>query len=203
MERGGSILYMTGEGGESAFNTNFNYFLEEYGMSVNPDAVARTVYFKYFHPKEVYVTHGVLNRELNKAAGKKIHLNGDVSLSEYSGFNPRFVTHHTSYLLFSSLTFLYPFGASLNVQKPAIPLLSSGTVSYPLNRPLAGVCQPNSKSGKVMALGSAQIFSDTYLEKEENGKLFDVIMQYLTSDKIVLNSIDANEPDVCQVSSRY
>ncbi|KAJ3058038.1 Intraflagellar transport protein 52, partial [Quaeritorhiza haematococci] len=40
------------------------------------------------------------------------------------------------------------------------------------------------------------MFSDQYIEKEENGKLFDVIVQFLTSDKIVLNSIDANEPDV-------
>lgn len=131
------------------------------------------------------MTQGVINRELNKAAGKKIDLKGEaaVVISENTGFNP------------SSLTFVYPFGASLNVQKPAIPLLSSGNVSYPLNRPLAGVCQPNSKSGKLMAIGSAHLFSDLYLDKEENAKLFDVLLQYLTSTKIVLNSIDANEPD--------
>jgi intraflagellar transport protein 52 len=81
---------MSGEGGDSALNTNFNYFLEEYGMSINGDSVARTVYYKYFHPKEVYVTHGVVNRELNKAAGKKIDINGDASVSEHSGFNPRY-----------------------------------------------------------------------------------------------------------------
>jgi intraflagellar transport protein 52 len=94
---------------------------------------------------------------------------------------------------------LYPFGASLNVQKPAIPLLSSGTVSYPLNRPIAGVCQPSDKSGKLLALGSAQMFVDGYLDKEENGKLFDVLVQFLTSNKITLNSIDANEPDVTTI----
>ncbi len=40
------------------------------------------------------------------------------------------------------------------------------------------------------------MFSDSYIEKEENGKLFDVLLQFLTTDQIVLNSIDANEPDV-------
>ena len=40
------------------------------------------------------------------------------------------------------------------------------------------------------------MFADGYLDKEENGKLFDVLMQFMTSSKIVLNSIDANEPDV-------
>ena len=28
----------------------------------SPDAVVRTSYYKYFHPKEVYVSNGVLNR---------------------------------------------------------------------------------------------------------------------------------------------
>ncbi|KAI8894454.1 hypothetical protein BC833DRAFT_604835 [Globomyces pollinis-pini] len=183
LERGGSILYMTGEGGETAYNTNFNYLLEEYGMAVNPDSMTRTVYYKYFHPKEVYVTQGVLNRELNKAAGKKTGKTGE-NVPELAGFNP------------NSLTFLYPFGSSLNVQKPAVPILSSGTLSYPLNRPLGGVYQISNKGGKLFALGSAQMFSDSYLEKEENGKLFDVLIQFLTKDNIVLNSIDANEPDI-------
>jgi intraflagellar transport protein 52 len=174
---------MAGEGGESALDTNFNYFLEEYGMSVNGDAVARTLYYKYFHPKEVYVTNGILNREINRVAGKK-NVENVLFASENTGFNP------------STLTFVYPFGASLNIQKPAIPLLSSGTVSYPLNRPLAGITQPSASGGKVMAIGSGHIFSDAYLDKEENAKLFDVFLQLLSTSKITLNTIDANEPDV-------
>jgi intraflagellar transport protein 52 len=50
---------MTGEGGEVSYKTNFNYLLEEYGMSTNSDGVAGTVYYKYFHPKEVYITNGI------------------------------------------------------------------------------------------------------------------------------------------------
>ncbi|KAI8929594.1 hypothetical protein BC831DRAFT_443325 [Entophlyctis helioformis] len=184
LERGGSVLYLAGEGGESTSNTNFNYLLEEYGMMVNPDAVTRTVYFKYYHPKEVYVTNGVLNRELNRAAGKRTGVAAEAGPQESGRFNP------------SALTFVYPFGATLNVQKPAVPILSSGTVSYPLNRPVGAVYQISNKGGKLITLGSAQMFSDAYIEKEENGKLFDVLIQFLTSDKIVLNSIDANEPDI-------
>ena len=37
---------------------------------------------------------------------------------------------------FRSLTFVFPFGATLNVVKPAISVLSSGSVSFPLNRPV-------------------------------------------------------------------
>ena len=36
IEEGGSVLYLAAEGGESTVkSTNFNYLLEEYGMSVN------------------------------------------------------------------------------------------------------------------------------------------------------------------------
>jgi len=37
------------------------------------------------------------------------------------------------------LPFVYPYGASLSVERPARPLLSSGPVSYPLNRPIAAM----------------------------------------------------------------
>jgi intraflagellar transport protein 52 len=100
--QGGSILYL-GEGNDGSLpvTTNFNYLLEQHGISVNQgmllsflllaewdispathtqhthhkpstDCVIRTSYCKYFHPKEVLVTSGILNREINRAAGKRI-----------------------------------------------------------------------------------------------------------------------------------
>ena len=36
------------------------------------DAVIRTCYYKYFHPKECLITNGVLNRAILEAAGKNI-----------------------------------------------------------------------------------------------------------------------------------
>ena len=35
MEKGGSLLIMLGEGGEAKQNTNMNYLLEQFGVSVN------------------------------------------------------------------------------------------------------------------------------------------------------------------------
>lgn len=31
---------------------------------------------------------------------------------------------------------VYPFGATINVVKPAIPILSSGSVAFPVSRPI-------------------------------------------------------------------
>ena len=53
-----------------------------------------------------------------------------------------------------------------------------------------------SGSGKLVVMGSAHIFSDQYLDKEENTKLQEVVFRWLTSDEISLNSIDADDPEV-------
>ena len=64
----GSLLVFAG--GEKRFDTNINFFLEEYGIMINTDAVVRTNYHKYFHPKECLISNGVLNRALSEAAGR-------------------------------------------------------------------------------------------------------------------------------------
>mmetsp|Transcript_34678 Transcript_34678/g.89937 ORF Transcript_34678/g.89937 Transcript_34678/m.89937 type:complete len:135 (+) Transcript_34678:299-703(+) len=64
VKTGKSVFVMLGEGGESRFNTNINYLLEEYGVMINSDCVVRTIYHKYLHPKEVCVSDGVVNREV-------------------------------------------------------------------------------------------------------------------------------------------
>ena len=120
--------------------------------------------------------NGILNREINTIAGKKGAEVGKKSASQ--------------------LSFVYPFGSTLNVIKPAIPLLSSGSVSYPLNRPVAGIYYSNHTKGRILVAGSAQMFSDGYIDKEENDKLLDDFLTLLTAEKITLNAIDSNEPDV-------
>ena len=38
--------------------------LEQLGISVNSDSVIRKSFFKYLHPKEAYVSSGILKNEL-------------------------------------------------------------------------------------------------------------------------------------------
>ena len=59
----------------------------------------------------------------------------------------------------------------------------SGTTSIPINRPVCAF-HNSQNGGKICVLGSCHIFSDQYMDKEENGKLFDVIIDYLTSEKV-------------------
>ncbi|XP_075022433.1 intraflagellar transport protein 52 homolog isoform X2 [Calonectris borealis] len=110
--------------------------------------------------------------------------------------------HHPKEALISdgvlnrALTFVYPFGATLNVMKPAVAILSTGSVCFPLNRPVLAFYQHENQGGKMAALGSSHMFSDQYLDKEENGKIMDVLFQWLTTSDIHLNQMDMEDPEI-------
>uniref|UniRef100_A0A3Q0T1P9 Intraflagellar transport 52 homolog (Chlamydomonas) n=1 Tax=Amphilophus citrinellus TaxID=61819 RepID=A0A3Q0T1P9_AMPCI len=180
LEGGGNVLVMLGEGGEMKYDTNINFLLEDFGVMVNNDAVVRNVYYKYFHPKEALVSNGVLNREISRAAGKVVT---GIIEDENVGNNAQ------------ALTFVYPYGATLSVIKPAAAVLSTGSVCFPLNRPVLAFYQ-GKNSGKLAVLGSCHMFSDQYIDKEENSKIMDVVLQWLMTDNIQLNQIDAENPEI-------
>ena len=46
-------------------------------------------------------------------------------------------------------------------------------------------------------MGSAHVFHDHYIDKEENNKLQEVVFRWLTTDDISLNIIDSEDPEVC------
>uniref|UniRef100_A0A671Z3D8 Intraflagellar transport 52 homolog (Chlamydomonas) n=1 Tax=Sparus aurata TaxID=8175 RepID=A0A671Z3D8_SPAAU len=168
LDGGGNVLVMLGEGGEMKYDTNINFLLEEFGIMVNNDAVVRNVYYKYFHPKEALVSNGVLNRFKKKL----------------------FCLY-----LCRALTFVYPYGATLSVMKPAVAVLSTGSVCFPLNRPVLAF-HHGKEAGKLAVLGSCHMFSDQYMDKEENSKIMDVVLQWLMTDNIQLNQIDAEDPEI-------
>lgn len=131
---------------------------------------ARATYHRYMHPKEAFISHGILNPEIarmkdaaslsrrgahgakpgssgggvggqrlgsassshsgsaNGASGSITAIGGADDPASLSGDGAR-----------GGLTFVYPYGATMTVQSPAHPVLSSGPISYPLNRPVAGV----------------------------------------------------------------
>jgi len=184
LDNGGSVFIMMSDGGESTFPTNVNFLIEEFGIMVNNDSVVRINFYKYFHPKEALVPNGILNREINRAGGKKVP-GGKDSLSDTD------VVSSTQ-----SLTFLYPYGASLTVDKRSHPVLSSGSVCFPVNRPICAFHSSKHSKGKLVVLGSVHMFNDQYIDKEENNKLQDILLRWLTTDEITLNSIDAEEPEL-------
>jgi len=192
---GGSILILLGEGGEGKYNTNVNYLLEEFGISFNNDAVVRTVYHKYHHPKECLITHGVLVRDLVRAASgekKKEKENSDklgLAITKEDGDIANVGKDN------GGLEFVFPHGATLAAQKPAMPILSSGPISYPLNRPIAAVYPDPSAhkaptSGRICVLGSVRMLDDEFLDCEKNKALIDTLIRWL----LKINDCDLSFP---------
>lgn len=163
-------------------------------MSGNNDSVMRSVFYKYHHPKEDFIAEGVLvpdfvrnknkvslggsgaaaNAAKNAAAGAAGKVGGSKS-------NPPLAPTER-------LGFVYPYGITMNVAKPSRPLLSSGPVSYPMNRSIAStwesdtVAEVGGQRGRFAVLGSVEVFSDDWLDKEENTKLADLLLSWLLGE---------------------
>lgn len=103
----------------------------------------------------------------------------------------------TNLLPQNTLTFsyLYPFGATLNITKPSIPILSTGKTSFPACRPTCGYYE-NETNGRMIVLGSGHMFTDKYINKENNVALFDLLLDFLIEPSFHPNVIDALNPEI-------
>jgi intraflagellar transport protein 52 len=190
LKKGGSLMFLLAEGGDDRLGTNLNDFLEKYGVVVNADAVVRTVYYKYLHPKEVFISHGVINRGVNAGAGKRP--GKDDASSALLAPTADGATAS------GDVAFVYPYGASLSVSKQAFAVLSTGHISYPLNRPVCALYKHKEAGGKLCVLGSSHIFQDAWFGKEENSKLADVLVKWLLGLDGVTLDPDPDEPDIAE-----
>lgn len=121
--------------------TNLDLFLLKYGIKFEKDTVVRTSFFKYLHPKHVFIDDGILHQafqECKRSAsleGEDIILKGGQrlvsSLSDDDSIDDEFDENE--------FTIVYPNGSSLDVNPPPFHILSSGAVSFPSSRPITAV----------------------------------------------------------------
>ena len=62
---GGHLVVAAGDGGIKG--SDVNDILRLFGISVNTDSVLRIMVHKYYHPKEVLIPDGIVNRAITKA----------------------------------------------------------------------------------------------------------------------------------------
>lgn len=79
------------------------------------------------------------------------------------------------------MNFIYPYGATLNVVQPSVVALSSGTMAIPTNRPICAYYSSPTSSGKLVVLGSSRLLTDSYIEKEHNDALREMIFDFFKS----------------------
>lgn len=149
--------------------TNINAMLEQFGIFVNTDCVIRKAFCKYLHPKEAYIGNGVLNKELVRVAKgepKTETVKEGKYAKRYRDTKDEIGERDEN----GGLKFVYPYGSSLNVRKPAVPILSSGPISFPPNRPIAAFYK-GQKGGKLFVMGSMKFFADEFFENDNNQQI--------------------------------
>ncbi|KRX14412.1 Intraflagellar transport protein 52 -like protein [Trichinella nelsoni] len=175
----GKNLLLLSSGGDANDDCqiSINQLAEHYGIIINNDSVIRNQFYKYFHPKEAYISDGVVNKIVTTAAGV--------------------VTTDNENIRKQLLKIVYPYGSTLTVQENiATPLLSSGFICYPQNRPICAIFHSKSSNGKVIVLGSQQIFSDSYLDKEDNSKLLTALLNVLSSEELSLEKSSVEDAEI-------
>jgi intraflagellar transport protein 52 len=112
-------------------------------------------------------------------AGMGLEKDDDINYDNISGFN-----------------FVFPYGTTLRVKEPSIPILTTGSVCYPVNEVVMSMYESET-GGKLFVLGSWKVFSDDYLEKEENKKIFDFIFSSLgeRNENTFIPEIDENNQE--------
>lgn len=172
ISEGGNILVLLDDGGTES---NLNFLLEQYGISYNKDSLIRTVYRKYFHPKEVLLT------------SEQVYTN--------KGFAQLF-----DFETNSVPPLVYPYGCTLNTARPGTVLLSSGKLCYPVNRPIISAYEnfKDKNEGRICVLGSSRVFTDEYFSKEDNEKLALTLISWLMKEKdaLQIDPTSAIEPDI-------
>jgi len=218
LQEGRSIAIFSSEGGEEDSGSNLNSFLEEYGIWYESDAVVRTTYHKYLNPKHVYLpANSILHQNILSEKRKNESDVGTTSNSKDESPDD----------LDSGMALVYPNGCTLDVQPPSLAILSSGTVSFPANRPIGGVWEDSrhisessstnkvrdGSGGRLLAIGSSNFFADDWLEKEDNSRLLNILIRFLLHDESVSfdrskvikgSSVDESKtvPDIEALSER-
>lgn len=178
MNEGGSMLVMAEEGGDKRCRSNLNEFLAQYNIQFANNTVVRTNYYGYFHPKEALVTNGVLHEDFLRVLANEQRKPGKkVVVTTFGVEKDNDVEDHCM----TGFKFVYAFGGSLLVKEPSVPLLSTGTVCYPSNTAVMAV-HNHPAGGKLFVVGSWQILSDNYIDKEENSKIMEFILKFVTEN---------------------
>lgn len=94
------------------------------------------------------------------------------------------------------MKFLYPYGATLNVVQPSIVALSTGSISIPMNRPICAYHYSKNGGGKLIVLGSSRMLTDTYIEKENNDALREMIFDFFELNIPETENLHTDDVDV-------
>ena len=229
VQGGGAVLVLASAGGEAASGSNLNYLLEEFGTAVADDSVVASAFTKYLHPKEVLVDEGALSPDMAAYCAAAQRRTSVGVVADQPSTIIRAAQLGSDGLDQNGrpvVEFVYPHGATVVVQEPAVAILSSGRVAHPYNMAIGaawwqdgdstGAQLPSSSrssshhstggstgsgssdgGGRLAVLGSCHMFDDEWLGKEHNTAILDFILGWMLRDPACsLSRRNLEEPEI-------
>lgn len=83
----------------------------------------------------------------------------------------------------SEIKLVYPFGCTMSVSKPSVVAFTSGIATFPVDRSLGALYYNEKSGGRLVAIGSGYMFSDKYLDQENNEKFRNLLFEFLTQQE--------------------
>ena len=192
----GKSLAIFGSGNEKNISqiSNLNKFLLDFGMKFEADTVVRTSFFKYLHPKHVFIDDGILHPIFETFKTSDINnsrVPSRYNQLEYNDYENEEEDEDEDEDADEDLAIVYPDGSTLESHPPSLPILSSGSVSFPANRPIAAIWDASTtktvseqkQSGKMFVLGSSDMFANEWIKREGNQLVFETILHFLLNDE--------------------
>jgi len=176
---GGSLLALSGDGGDERRGSNLNAVVEPYGLAFESDSVLRTAYHSspYLHPKDCLITHPVVPATLEAAVKRFVLRGSGKGAGAAAGSSSKAEADAETRRL--ELRMAYPRGCTVRVaedeedeeddgtgaaiaaaarrrrEQPApTVVLTSGYVAYPLNQPVAAAFEARHDPAAALAMAA-------------------------------------------------
>lgn len=137
---------MANEAADKSVFQNYNAFLANFDIRLHNDVVIRSNYYKYFHPKEAFITNGELNRDITK------FVNSETGREETVARKYMVADEMDEDQNETCISFVYPYGCTLSTKGNAISLLTTGTVCLPSGATILALNKH--KQGGIIVCGS-------------------------------------------------
>lgn len=168
-----------------------------FGITPNRDVVLRATFAKYHHPKEALLPRTCIShpfgtvvstlhsrnstRTANAAAAASLVTKADAQGMNAATAASLFQVEQSADISLGpeGVEIVYPYGCTLTVSSPAVPVMSSGLVAYPVNCPILAFSEVRASGGRVAALGSIKMLSDDWFGREHNSAVLEVMFRWL------------------------
>lgn len=192
-EAGNSLIVASSCYGSSDDPTNTNRLTSRFGIKFNRDCVIRPNPYEQYHPKEARLSDFIANKGLVDSLKKFMRLeSGDQSENKNRDDDVR------SELPTDGPHILYTNGCTLSVNYPSTIMMTSSEWVLPGNQAICAFYRFESR-GRLIAIGSSSMFNESYIDKEDNRALLNVLLDFVIDEKFVINISDAKTVEIPEV----